>query len=312
MSPVSQLNKPAPLRPGDRVGLFVPSSPVREPYRGNGLAELKRMGLVPVEVPHIMDRVDFTAKSPQAVVADLQAFFSAADIHALWAVRGGYGANLLLPYLETLEIPRPKIVIGSSDVSILLWWLLENRRMVVFFGPMAFASLADNAADTAQCRSLLDGSRSTPVYEGKPLIPGQGQGRLTGGCLTNLVSLIGTPWFPRLRNRILLLEDVAERPYSLHRLFWHLAGAGCLRGVRGIALGEFPGCFKDSREREALWQRLVELFAPMGVPVMTDLPLGHARQAQMIPLGTRVSLEVDRDTARLRLKEPGTVAQVNG
>ncbi|MBN1196196.1 MAG: LD-carboxypeptidase [Candidatus Aminicenantes bacterium] len=307
MNPGQSPLKPLPLRPGDRVGLFVPSSPVREPYRSNGLAELKRMGLVPVEVPGIMDRGDFVAKSPQAVVADLQALFHAEDIRALWAARGGYGANLLLSCLDTLEIPEPKVVIGSSDVSILLWWLLENRDMVVFFGPMAFASLADNAAASDQCQALLYGIRPTPFYCGRPLIAGAANGRLTGGCLTNLVSLIGTPWFPRLRGRILLLEDVAERPYSLHRLFWHLAQGDRLRGVRGIALGEFPGCFKNPEERSALWQRLVDLFSPLGIPVMTDLPLGHARSAQMIPLGVQVRMEVDT-TARLQPTEPGTAA----
>ncbi|HDP94468.1 MAG TPA: LD-carboxypeptidase [Candidatus Aminicenantes bacterium] len=305
MNPRKALFKPPPLRPGDRVGLFVPSSPVREPYRGKGLAELKRMDWIPVEVPNIMDRGDFVAKPPQAVVADLQALFNAKDIRALWAARGGYGANLLLPYLDALVIPEPKLVIGSSDVSILLWWLMEKRNMVVFFGPMAFASMADNAAAVDQCRAMLDGSRPTPVYSGEPLIQGRASGRLTGGCLTNLVSLIGTPWFPRLRDRILLLEDVAERPYSLHRLFWHLCQSHRLRGVRGIALGEFPGCFKNPAEREALWRRLVELFAPLGIPVMTDLPLGHAARARMIPLGVQVGMEVDT-TACMQPLEPGT------
>jgi len=302
-----ELRKPPPLRPGDRVGVFIPSSAVREPYRSNGLALLKKMGLDPVEVPGIMNRGDFVAKPPQSVVTDLQNLFADVTIRGLWAARGGYGANLLLPWLDALEVPEPKVVVGSSDVSVLLWWLQEHRNMVVFYGPMAYASLAEPSTAVDQCLGILDGSASMPVYFGQPLVSGRTRGRLNGGCLSNLASLIGTPWFPDLSDRIVLLEDVGERPYRLHRLCWQLVQSGNLDGVRGIALGEFPGCFNDPGERQALWRRLADLFAPLGVPVMTGLPLGHADSSQMIALGIDMTMDVD-DTARLQPMESGTAS----
>ncbi|NIM12935.1 MAG: LD-carboxypeptidase, partial [Candidatus Aminicenantes bacterium] len=42
------MRKPAPLQEGDKVGIFVPASPVKEPYRGNGLKKLEELGYVPV------------------------------------------------------------------------------------------------------------------------------------------------------------------------------------------------------------------------------------------------------------------------
>lgn len=311
MDSMSGIRKPPPLRSGDQVGIFVPSSPIREPFRSRGLKVLRKMGLEPVEVPGILDGTGCVSKDPREAVADLQRFFHDGAIRALWAARGGYGANLALPYLDTLEVPETKVVVGSSDVSVLLWWLMEKRRMVVFYGPMAYASLADGGAEEDQCLALLDGSSPLPLFRGHALIEGEAVGRLHGGCLTNLVSLIGTSWFPNLEDRIVLLEDVGERPYRLHRLCWQLVQSRGLHGVRGIVLGEFPGCFNDIREQRELWMRLADLFSHLNIPVMTDLPLGHARRARTIPLGVSVGMNASASEARLRLLEPGTVSRRN-
>lgn len=309
MDSLTGIRKPPLLRAGDRAGIFLSSSPVRETYRCRGLESLRRMGLEPLEVPGIMEGSGWQSKHPREVVEDLQRFFHDRSIRALWAARGGYGANLALPYLDSLEIPEAKVVVGSSDVSVLLWWLMEKRRMVVFYGPMAFASLAEEGAQEEQCLALLNGSDPMPAFPGRSLIRGRAEGRIHGGCLTNLVSLIGTPWFPHLKDRIVLLEDVGERPYRLHRLCWQLVQSRGLHGARGIVLGEFPGCCRDAEEQRDLWRQLTELFSHLDIPVMTDLPLGHARRAMTIPLGVSVRMNVSADEACLQVLEPGTVSR---
>jgi muramoyltetrapeptide carboxypeptidase len=283
--------KPEPLLPGDAVGIFLPSSPAREPYRSQGLGALREMGFSPREVKDPLAGNDIFSRPPQQALEELQGFFAEPGIKALWAGRGGYGSNYLLPLLERLEIGLPKVVVASSDVSYLLWHLLERQRLVVFYGPMVYGALAAGSYDRGQLTAALAGAEPRLNFRGQVLCPGRAAGVLTGGCLSNFASLLGTPHLPELNGRILLLEDVNERPYRLDRMLWQCEQAGVFRRVHGLLLGEFPGCFKNDGEKTAFYGRWREKLAARGIPVLHDMPFGHAASAQVLPLG--VNAEID-------------------
>lgn len=301
------MKKPRGLSKGCGVGVFLPSSPVKEPFRSNGLEQLSRMGYHAFEVPGISSKVptaDFLARTPEEGFADFQHLFIAPEIRALWAARGGYGSNYLLPLVDRLRFREPKIVIGSSDVSYLLWFLLDRLKMVVFYGPMAYSSIAEGRFDEQNLVQVLTGNYDKLQIKGDVLIPGVCKGIVTGGCLSNFVSLIGTPFLPYIENRVLLLEDTGERPYRLDRMFWQLTQTGLLSRVSGLILGEFPGCFVNLRERDAFFNQIRDFLAPYGVPVIYNLPFGHGKNIHTLPLG----IEVEIDTTRfegLILEEKG-------
>jgi len=283
--------KPEPLHPGDTVGVFLPSSPAREPFRGQGLRALRDLGFLVREVADPLSGADFRSRTPQQAIDDLGAFFAAADVNAVWAGRGGYGANYLLPLLETLPIAKAKIVVASSDASYLLWYLLDRRRMVVFYGPMAYGGLASGNFDREAVLTALSAGQGPLSFEGEVLCPGRARGLLTGGCLSNFASLLGTPYRPRVQGRILLLEDVNERPYRLDRMLWQCEQAGIFRAVRALLLGEFPGCFKDHEEKKTFYGRWRERLSGLGIPVIYDLPFGHAERAKVLPLGVNAAID---------------------
>jgi muramoyltetrapeptide carboxypeptidase len=296
--------KPGKLNKGDKVGIIVPASSVKEPYRTRGLEKIKEMGYVPVEVEHILAKNDFFAKKPADSFDDLQRFFNDKEIKALWAARGGYGSNHLLPLLERLTINEPKIFIGSSDISYLLWYLTDHFQMVVFYGPMAYSSLPGERFDAANFQAVVGGSYSEMKIPGNVLVPGGAKGIITGGCLSNFVSLIGTRYLPILEQRILLLEDVGERPYRLDRMFWQIAEAGLFSKIKGLALGEFRNCFNHDKEKEIFFHRICCYLKEYNIPVIYGLPVGHSENIHTLPLG----IEVEIDTSHfhgLILKEKG-------
>ncbi len=283
--------KPPGLVKGDRVGIFVPSSPVKEPFRERGLAKIREIGFEPVEVKDILARHDFLAKEPGAGFSDFQEFFNDKSIKALWAARGGYGANHLLPYLAKLEIAHLPIVIGSSDVSYLLWYLLDRFRLVVFYGPMVYSSLVEDRANIDNLIRVLSGDYQVLEIGGKVLRAGRAAGIVTGGCLSNFVSSIGTHYKPRVEQRILLLEDTSERPYKLDRMFWQVSQAGIFSQIKGLLMGEFPGCFKDRQEKENFLQRTNDYLKEFDIPVIYDLPYGHAGNIHTLPLGIEIAID---------------------
>ncbi|MCP5053890.1 MAG: LD-carboxypeptidase [bacterium] len=285
---------PPALNAGDKIGIFLPSSPVKEPYRGNGLKALTELGYGPVEVDNVLSKepaADFLAKPPEESFLHLQRFFNDPEIKALWAGRGGYGANLLLPLLQRLEVPRVKMVIGSSDVSYLLWCLLDRFNMVVFYGPMVYSSLAGSRFNKDHLKKILTGNFQGSRIPGETLVAGKIKGIVTGGCLSNFVSLLGTPYLPEVEGRILLLEDVGERPYRLDRMFWQLAHAGVFGKIKGLLLGQFPRCFKDNREKESLLKRVQYYLNDFNIPVIYDLPVGHGDNIHTLPLGIEVKID---------------------
>lgn len=293
----NKYTQPPPLLEGDKVGIFAPSSPVKEPYRSNGVKRVQELGYVPVEADDVLSKVspgDFLAKTPGESFNDIQCFFKAKEIRALWAGRGGYGSNHLLSLLPQLEIPEPKVVIGASDVSYLLWYLLDHFKMVVFYGPMVYSSLAENRFDRENLKTLVTGNYREIKIPGKTLIPGKTKGIITGGCLSNFVSLIATPYFPEIEHRVLLLEDVGERPYRLDRMFWQIAHAGIFAKIKGLILGEFPNCFKDNQEKENFEQRVKNYLQDYQVPVISDLPFGHGENIHTLPLGGAIEIDTTR------------------
>ncbi|MCU0288355.1 MAG: LD-carboxypeptidase [Acidobacteria bacterium] len=296
--------KPPALCPGEKVGIVVPSSPVKEPFRTQGLEKIKAMGYVPVEVEDILSKNDFLAKNPGESFNDLQQFFAADEIKAIWSARGGYGSNHLLPMLEKLIIKEPKIIIGASDLSYLLWYLLDHFQMTVFYGPMAYSSLPDNRFNFDNFQAMLSGAYTEIKIPGQVLLPGQTKAIITGGCLSNFVSLIGTPYLPIIRDRILLLEDISERPYRLDRMFWQIVQAGLFSQIKGLILGEFRHCFVDDEEKKHFYRRICDYLHEFHIPIIYDLPFGHSENIHTLPLG----IEVEIDTSSfpgLRIKEKG-------
>lgn len=292
--------RPDPLIPGDAIGVFLPSSPAREPFRSQGLQALHGLGFRPLEVKDPLSRDDFRSRPPQQALEDLQDFFADPGVKAVWAGRGGYGSNYLLPLLDRLQIANPKIVVASSDVSYLLWYLLDRRRLVVFYGPMAYGGLAAGRYDPGQLTEALTANRAPLSYQGQVLCSGRARGLLTGGCLSNFVSLIGTPHLPEVKGRILLLEDVNERPYRLDRLLWQCEQAGIFRRLRALLLGEFPGCFKDDDEKKAFYGRWSARLSGLGIPVLFDLPFGHAECTQVLPLGVNAEIDTATNAGRFQ------------
>jgi len=294
--------KPDKLNRGDKIGIFLPSSPIKKSYRLKGLKKIKTMGYEAVEVKDILNRDGFEAKTAEEKFNDLQDFFNNQDIKALWAARGGYSSNYLLPLLSELKVKHPKIVIGSSDVSYLLWALLDQFQMVVFYGPMVYSSLAENRTNTKQFTAIMEANYKNMRIKGKVLKAGKSQAIITGGCLSNLVSLIGTSYCPKVKGRILLLEDTRERPFRLDRMFWQIAKTGVFSTLNGLVLGEFPSCFKNPAEKEKFLQKVLNYVQAYRFPVIYDLPFGHSKNVHTIPLGIKVGINTS-EYAGLMIQE---------
>ncbi|MCU0783494.1 MAG: LD-carboxypeptidase [Verrucomicrobia bacterium] len=128
---------------------------------------------------------------------------------------------------------------------------------------------------------------------------GVARGQLIGGNLTLLCNLIGTPWQPPFRDRILFFEDLREEPYRFDRMLTCLLNCGLLQQVAGIAIGinrdcEDPKAKRAKEYRQTLEDVFCERLLPLKVPVVSGLPFGHVQHNATLPIGATVELDANR------------------
>jgi len=140
------------------------------------------------------------------------------------------------------------------------------------------------------------------------LKPGTARGTLYGGCLSILVSLLGTPWEPKTEGKLLFLEDVGAKPYQVDRMLWQLRQAGKLEGVRGIVFGEMLECVSPGAPPELLEEVILNAFEDFDGPIAIGLRSGHvSRQNVTLTLGVEAELRTGNE-AVLDLLEPAVKA----
>ncbi len=138
----------------------------------------------------------------------------------------------------------------------------------------------------------------------RTLKPGAVRGTLYGGCLSILVSLIGTKWEPATENKLLFIEDVGAQPYQVDRMLWQMRQAGKLNGVRGIVFGEMLDCTSPGAPENLVEDAIISALDGLDIPIAFGLRSGHvSRQNVTLTFGIEAELRAG-DEARLDLLEP--------
>jgi muramoyltetrapeptide carboxypeptidase len=296
--------RPPALRAGDVIAVVAPASAARAPKIRRGVRALEKLGFrVRVQRQAFARHGHFAGPDRQRAAA-LGRALEDPRARAVVFTRGGFGAARLLPLVErTLARRRPKIVVGYSDATSLLTFLTGKLGWVTFHGPMIASDFPDlAAADRRAFLGTLRGDAPRPLRVHTTIRAGVAEGRLIGGCLSILVSLLGTPYAVSFAGRIAFIEDVNEEPYSIDRMLTQLRQAGALARARAIVFGEMKNC----GSRRELLAVLRDRTADLGIPVAFGLPSGHGRGKRTLPFGARARLDTRRRV--LEIVERGVTA----
>lgn len=303
--------RPPRLRVGDTVGLVSPASTMSS-EDGLDRAEhwIRGMGLVPRFGPHAGGRYGYLAGTDEQRAADLNAAYADPEVRAVFAVRGGWGGARILPLLDWRTIrANPKLLIGFSDTTALHLAFAARAGFATIHGGNATSSWRKAsweslwrlafAADTPTL-----GGAEIEAETGRPartIAGGRATGRLLGGNLTILSTLMGTGWLPDFKGAVLFLEDVNEAEYRVDRMFQQLKLAGVLDGLAGVIFGQCTRCATTEADYAGFTiEQLVDhYFAPLGIAAVTGFDTGHIANQLSLPSGARVELDADARTVRL-------------
>ncbi|MPZ29023.1 MAG: LD-carboxypeptidase [Micromonosporaceae bacterium] len=294
--------RPPALRAGDQVAVVSPSGPARPELVTAGVALLRSWGLRAVPAPHALDRDGYLAGTDADRIADLNAAFADPAVRGIVVTRGGYGVQRIVDRLDLAAVrDDPKPVAGFSDLTALQLALWRGARLAGVHGPGA--AWRPERTGPAAAESLRNALMSVdPVVvkrdpaDGTAGVsrPGIATGPLLGGNLTMLASTLGTRDFPDLTGAVLLVEDVDEPPYKVDRMLTQLRRAGVLRGLAGVAVGQFVRC--ADRWPTSVADVLADRLGDLGVPVLGGLPIGHGQDQLSVPVGVPAALDVAAGT----------------
>lgn len=292
------LQKPRALGRGSRIALVAPSSPFSEAFLRRGIRFLEGHGFCVCHEPRVKKATrDFLAGSDRQRAKELMDRFEDPGVDALFAVRGGYGAQRLLGLLDPERIARnPKLFLGYSDATVLIQFFVNRCGLACLHGPLA-TEMGTLSGLTGRflLRALTESAPLGiyPLRDVRWIRKGRASGPLTGGNLTVLCAGLGTPWEAATEGCVLFLEDSGEKPYRIDRMLVQLRQAGKLSGVAAIVFGDVLTArdrVSPSLDGEAVFQVLYDNTRDLGVPVLCGLPAGHGPENLTLPMGVRAEV----------------------
>lgn len=278
---------PGPVAPRSGAYIASLSSPLKPQLLEDGVSRLLARGWEVALDRDCLARASVTAGSVAQRMAALQRW-RASSHEVFWNARGGYGSIELLAQLVPGQWRRPRWVVGSSDTTALQLWLLAQGHGSLY-APMPSGALARGTpeATLARIEQLLahrwGGAELQANQHGSWLVAPSGaqgvQGPAVGGCLSLVTATLGTAWAPVTDGHVLFLEDIAEHPFRIVRMLWHLRHAGVLRRPAAVVLGTFPRCEPPAGSGYTLPELLRDFFAECDFPVYFGYPFGHVEDA---------------------------------
>lgn len=296
------------LNVGDTIGIIAPSGVFKSERLMQGLKNLQQIGnfqfryglslhdrvpLIP-ETEQDLANYDFAGSDGNRVESIMEMFLD-EQVKAIFCVRGGHGALRILDWLDYDIIKtHPKIFMGFSDITAYLVAIYQRCGFSTFHGPMIQHDFGRpenelSAPTIHSFQSILMSHKPFDVILVGAIFGGyEIRGKLIGGNLAILTSLLETPFSPDFSDAVLFIEDVNEPIYRIDRMLHQLRLTGKLKNIRGIIFGQTPFKSENIKFLEVIAQTLQ-------VPVAGFLPFGHGFDNIVLPLGGEITIRLLRE-----------------
>jgi muramoyltetrapeptide carboxypeptidase len=304
--------KPPALPDGGRIAVVAPSSPPQTRSEiEQATAYFTQLGYEVAFGPHHRAVHGYLAGTDEQRAADLRWALSEPGIDMVHALGGGYGAARLYPLIDWSALGDPRIFCGFSDITAIHLALAAHGPWTTFYGPnfTRFTRRKDELTDETKAwfHRAFQAEPLGRLFEDPedPYVLTVGGGvteaPIVGGCLTLLSHSIGTPFELETDGCIVMVEDLNTEPYMFDAFLHHLIRAGKLENAAGFVLGtnvnlrglSIPDGIGSELSIEEI---LDELIAPLGIPAIANVPVGHGKHMAVVPLGAKARLDADAKT----------------
>lgn len=293
---------PPRLKKGDTIALISPASSPDDLSRiEKSVSYFEKLGFNVEVGKNVGKYFGYLAGTDEQRASDLNEMFIRKDINAIICIRGGYGSPRILDKINYSVIEKnPKIFVGYSDITSLQMAILKKCKLVTFAGPMAAVDFWNEVSPyTEEIFWKIVSGRGKP---GKIKFPDSHllvstfkkkvEGKIIGGNLALFVSLLGTKYLPSLKDKILLLEEIGEKPYRVDRMLNQIRLSGAYNQIAAVVLGAFTDCEEEDKEKKSLSLEYIieDYLGARNFPLIKNLPHGHIKNNMTIPFGAKISI----------------------
>jgi muramoyltetrapeptide carboxypeptidase len=307
--------KPPRLKVGDKLAIVAPGSYISEEELQDSIKNLNSLGFETTYSEKILLQSGYFAGTDKDRAEDLMDKFSDKSVKGIVCARGGYGCARILPMLDYNVIrSNPKVLIGYSDITVLLYGIYQKAGLIAFHGPVGTSTFNDYSVSNfnkvlmnPESPSLFknsNGGEDENVYGVVSIVKGTGKGRLVGGNLSIMVSLIGTEFDVDYSNKIIFIEEIGEEPYRIDRMLTQMIQAGKFKHAAGVMMGIFRNC--EVKKESALTSKsftlmevLQDRLSGLKIPVVYGMSFGHVKDKFTIPFGALAELDAGKQTFTL-------------
>ena len=297
----SQKIKPKKLKKGDTLGLVAPASPIYESSVFDEMLDnLKAMGFKLKLGEYVRSQRGYLAGTDQQRADDLMNMFRDPEVDGIMCIRGGWGCNRILPLLD-FDVFRenPKVFCGFSDITSLHLAMYLHSDLITFHGPVGKSKW--NKCTTNAFKDIIWKGK-TPTFKipqddtrNFVITPGTIEGKLIGGNLSVLVSMMASDYVPSFENAILFLEDVGESVYRIDRMLTQLKLAGVLEQLSGFVFGKCTNCEAGDNSL-TLKQVLDDHIKPLDIPAFYGALISHEDDNITLPVGMNARIDATQRT----------------
>ncbi len=293
--------QPAPLKKGDLIYITAPAKSIDEASVSFAKNFFETQDFRVEISKHCFGTFNYFSGTDEERAADLQAGIDHPEAKAIVCARGGYGCVRIVDQLQWANMLRePKWLIGFSDITVFHHRLFKlGVQSIHGTMPLNFEKNSPEALQTLV--EAMTGTQKPLIWNGNPNNRiGKANGKLIGGNLSILYSLIATSDAYFFEGNILFLEDLAEHYYHLDRMFFSLRKSGILDRISGLIIGGMTDMEDTTIAFGMTTEQIVlQHFQFRKIPIAFDIPSGHIDDNRALIVGAEVELVVENALSTL-------------
>lgn len=282
---------PPYLEKGDRIAIVSPSGIIEKEVVLKAAKMLAGEGYDIVIGDNVYNQSGCFAGTDGERLHDFQKATDDLSVKAVFCSRGGYGMARIIDRIDFTGIRKhPKWYVGFSDITVLHLWLNKICGVVSLHAemPLNYSNPKKTPESFTSVMKALRGEPETISWKSSHDAHFTVEGPVTGGNLSLIYSLTGTPGEPDTDGAILFIEEVGEYYYHLDRMLTSLRLTGRLRNLAALIVGGMEkieqGSIKYNKSAEEI---VLDIVGHYSYPVLFNFPSGHISDNRAVYIGRR-------------------------